>query len=50
MLQHYSSEAVEFRDTSGGREIVGTAAVFYDGSPRTEFVLDAGGNGRRRVR
>src|SRR5438046_482888 len=37
------------RDSQGGRELYGTAAVFYDGTPGTEFVLDRGGNGRRKV-
>ncbi|MCE9556771.1 MAG: HK97 family phage prohead protease [Planctomycetes bacterium] len=44
--------AVEMRSSTigmSGQEIAGIAAVFYDGTERTEFALDPGSPNRRRV-
>jgi HK97 family phage prohead protease len=49
VLRRSNETDVELRADGDAKEITGTAAVFYDGTRDTEFVLDPGGQGRRKV-
>lgn len=49
VLLRSNETPVELRAEGEAKQIAGVAAVYYDGTRGTEFVLDPGGNGRRRV-
>lgn len=49
VLLRSNETEVELRAEGDAKEIAGVAAVYYDGTRGTEFVLDPGGQGRRKV-
>jgi len=49
ILRRSNETEVELRAEGDAKQISGVAAVYYDGTRNTEFVLDPGGAGRRKV-